>query len=147
MKKYLADKTCANILRVVALLVSIALIFVVWYYLRPIPILMWILASVFAAVYILAGAIWLPLFLKTLVYNISPDEIVVNSGVIFRNKVIMKTSAVRHITLVTTPFSKATGLNFVIVNVMGGNAILSFISWKDCEKILRTLRGICSKQN
>lgn len=140
-RKYYADKTCKTILRVVALLVTITIICLVRAYLAGYPVLMWGLIILFGSVYILGGAIWLPLFLRSLVYHVSPTEVIVCSGVIYRNRMIMKMSAVRHVSVVKTPFSKATGMNFVILSATGGSVIMPFLSIGDMTRITELCRG------
>lgn len=51
----------------------------------------------------------------------------------------MRTSAVQYTTTVRTPFSKITGLNFLIFNAMGGKIIWLFLSRKDLDEILKLI--------
>lgn len=139
MKTYTADKTCVNILRAVALLL-LAGIIVATTYLRPFPIVMTILLAVFSALCLFGGGIWLPLWLKSVRCELSDCDILFASGVFFRNRTVMKISAVRHITLIKTPFSKFTGLNFVSVSALGGGIVLPFLSLRNAEEIVADIR-------
>ena len=59
MKKYYADKTCLNVLRVVMFLATVGLIFVDYYFLYIFPMIMWIILIVFATAYVAIALIWL----------------------------------------------------------------------------------------
>ena len=139
MKKYYADKTCLNVLRVLALVVTLSLIFVDYYFLYFIPIVMWALIGLFSLTFILFGIIWLPLYFSRASYIVSSLEVIRNIGFFFRIRQIMKVSAIQYVTLMTTPFSSITGFNFVIVNALGGNLLLLYLSKTDAEEIVRTL--------
>ena len=112
---------------------------VVYYYLYAFPLLMRILIAFLAAVYVLVGIVWLPLYFSRTCYIVSSQEVIRSAGFFLRVRQLMKISAIQYATLVTTPFSRVTGLNFVVVNALGGNLLLLFLSRQDAEEILRTL--------
>lgn len=140
MKKYYADKTCSALFRIILLAVTCLLIFCAYHFLHSIPILMWVLTIVFATAYLLFGVIWLPLYFSKTNCSISSTEIVKNSGIFWQTKQIMPMESVQYATLITTFFSKYTGFNFVIVNALGGNIMLMFLSSSDAEEIMKTIR-------
>lgn len=139
LKKYYADKTCLNLLRVLILILTVGLIVAAYYFLRPIPILMWILIGIFSAIYFFVGILWLPLYFSRASYLVSSQEIIRNTGFFWHMQQVMKVPAIQYATLITTPLSKYTGLNFIVVNALGGSMLLLFLSGKDAEEILRTL--------
>ena len=139
MKKYYADKTGIGILFVIMFLAVIILITLSLVFLSFLPILMWIAVGLFAAAFFAVVIVWLPLYFKNLCYFITDKEIVANTGVFFKNKRIMKLSAVQYFTCVTTPFSEKTGFNFVVLNALGGNIILLLLSHGDMDEIAQTL--------
>ena len=139
MKKYYADKTCLNVLRVLVLVVTGSLIVLDYYFLYFIPILMWSLIGLFGLAYLLIGIIWLPLYFARASYIVSSQEVIRNTGFFFRIRQTMKVSAIQYVTLIITPFSSVTGFNFVIINALGGNLLLFYLSKTDAEEIVRNL--------
>lgn len=146
MKKYYTDKTCLALIRIILLAVTSALIFSAYYFLRSLPILMWILTAVFGVAYLIFGVIWLPLYFTNTNCSVSSDEIIRHSGIFWRTKQIMPMESVQYVTLITTFFSKYTGLNFVIVNALGGSIILMFLSVSDAEEIMKSIRSSIDKR-
>lgn len=139
MKKYTADKNGRIILRLTTLAVFSVIIPVIAAALPSYRIFMTILLAVCAAILLVGGGLWLPLFLGSLSFEISESEIVYRGGVFFYNRTVMKKSAVRHVTLIRTPFSEFTGMNFVSVSALGGGVILPFLSYSDAKEILSLL--------
>ena len=139
MKKYYADKTCLNVLRVLVLVVTGSLIVLDYYFLYFIPILMWSLIGLFGLAYLLIGIIWLPLYFARASYIVSSQEVIRNTGFFFRIRQTMKVSAIQYVTLIITPFSSVTGFNFVIINALGGNLLLFYLSKTDAEEIFEEI--------
>lgn len=135
MKKYYADKTCLNLLRIVLLIVVTALIYLAVRFLGFFPTVMWIAVGVVAAAYIFFGIIYLPLYFRNAAYIISNEEISKHAGFFIRTKQYMRFSAVQHAALITTPFSNYTGLNFIMISALGGKMMLLFLSRSDAEEI------------
>lgn len=139
MKKYFMDRTGINILRVLMFGANIILISISYTFLKVIPILMWALICLFIAGFIFFGLIWLPLLFTRTYFCVSNFQIICNTGFFIRKKQIMKMNAVQYATIITTPFSKITGINFLIANALGGNILLTLISKNDAEEILRII--------
>lgn len=146
MKKYYADKTGIGILFVLSFLLVMAIDTASLVYLSFIPIIMWIVIGVFSSVFLIIIIIWLPLFFKSLSYCVSCEEITSSSGVFFRTKKILRVKSIQYYTCITTPFSKVTGLNFLVLSALGGNIVLMFLSKKDVDSISAILtKAIFSK--
>lgn len=139
LKKYYADKTCMNLLRVFIFAIAISLIYLTKYYLYMFPRLMWGIIVILSVALVGAGLIWLPLYFSKAYYLVSSQEVIRNTGFFIRVRQIMKVSAVQYTTIILTPFSSVTGFNFVILNALGGNLFLLFLSKTDAEEIARTL--------
>lgn len=139
MKKYYADKTGIGILFVALFILFAAIITLSAVYLSFLPILMWILIGVFSAVLLIVVIIWLPLYFKSLSYYVSNEEIVTNSGVFFKNKTVVKVSSIQYFVYMGTPFSNHTGINFLSLNVLGGNVFLMFLNKKDIDEIIKMI--------
>ena len=145
MKRYFPDRTCMNIIRLIILTVTLALIVCSYVFLSFIPILMWILIGVFATAGIFMGSVYLPIWFRNTRYCISKKEINKVSGCFITSKQLMRTSAVQYTTTVRTPFSKITGLNFLIFNAMGGKIIWLFLSRKDIDEILKLIERVVNQ--
>lgn len=135
MKRYLADKTSLNIIRFIILILSVAVIILAYHYLSFIPIIMWIIIGIFSGLSIFVASVYLPFYFKSAGYYINSDKIIKKTGVFIKTNQCMKVTSVQYITSVTTPFSKHTGFNFVILNSFGGKLILAFLSKKDMDDI------------
>lgn len=142
MKKYYADRTCLNLLRVFLFTITLCIIIAIKYYLQSFPRFMWLSILVLAVLYLAVGIIWLPLYFSRACYMVSSREVIRCSGFFFQVKQFMKVEAIQYVTLVKTPFSRLTGLNFVIINALGGNLLLLFLSRGDAEEIERTLTAV-----
>ena len=139
MKKYYADRKSLNIFRVILLLLVAALDGAAYYFLLPIfPLVGWIVIISITTIYAFAAWIILPLWYRSVSYLVSPDSIVVKSGFITQSTHIMRMSAAQHVVLVTTPFSRYTGMNFITVNALGGFVVMLFLSRSDAEEIYST---------
>ncbi|MEG0614457.1 MAG: PH domain-containing protein [Oscillospiraceae bacterium] len=139
MKKYLADKTSLSLLRVVAFILTAALIFLDFYFLYIIPLLMWILIGIIVLAFFAIIIIWLPLYFMRAIYCISAEIVVRNTGFFLQMKQVMRVDAIQYFTVVKTPFSRFTGLNFLVINALGGSIVLNFLSQNDIDEISKTL--------
>lgn len=110
-------------------------------FLSFIPILMWCCVSLFAALGIFAGIIYTPLFFRTIRAEISQASIRVTSGLFFSNSESMKLSAIQYVTFISTPFSKKSGINFIILNALGGKLFLPFLKHSDAEELYNELNA------
>jgi len=96
---------------------------------------MWIISIAAAAVGIFTVSFYLPMYFTSAGYYINSDKIVKKTGVFIKVNQCMRVESVQYITSVTTPFSKLTGFNFIILNAFGGKLILAFLSKKDMQEI------------
>lgn len=141
MKKYGADKKAVFILSAMSILITVGIIIVILRFMYIFPILMQVLVGV-CLVALVFGIFWMVSYFRGVSYTISPEEITRTAGVFFRKRQIMKPAAVQYITLVTTPFSAVSGLNFVIVNALGGNLLLLFLAKKDALELRESLQEL-----
>ena len=94
------------------------------------------LMIIFAAVYVVFIVILLPMWYKSIRYVINYDEIISYTGIFTRTYRIMKISSVQHAVRVSLPLSRYTGFNFIILNALGSNMPVLFLSDKDCTDIM-----------
>ena len=131
MKHYYADKTCLNILKILILSVTFILLAVTVYFLSFIPIVMILLGIIFLAAGFFTAIIYLPIYFKNLNYYVSNDRIIKESGFYFKKKQIIRIDKIQFTTSVSTPFSKLTGLNFIVLYAYGGMMTVMFLSDHD----------------
>ncbi|MEI2989083.1 MAG: PH domain-containing protein [Oscillospiraceae bacterium] len=131
MKHYYADKTCLNILKILILSVTFILLTVTVYFLSFIPIVMILLCIIFLAAGFFTAIIYLPIYFKNLNYYVSNDRIIKESGFYFKKKQIIRIDKIQFTTSVSTPFSKLTGLNFIVLYAYGGMMTVMFLSDHD----------------
>lgn len=131
MKHYYADKTCLNILKILILSVTFILLAVTVYFLSFIPIVMILLCIIFLAAGFFTAIIYLPIYFKNLNYYVSNDRIIKESEFYFKKKQIIRIDKIQFTTSVSTPFSKLTGLNFIVLYAYGGMMTVMFLSDHD----------------
>ena len=131
MKHYYADKTCLNILKILIQSVTFILLAVTVYFLSFIPIVMILLCIIFLAAGFFTAIIYLPIYFKNLNYYVSNDRIIKESGFYFKKKQIIRIDKIQFTTSVSTPFSKLTGLNFIVLYAYGGMMTVMFLSDHD----------------
>ncbi len=135
MKRYFADKTCLNVIRVLILVLTFVLMGLTAYFLSFAPIIMSIISAVFFVAGVFVSMIYLPFYFRNLCYYISNEKIVKISGFYFIGKQIMRIDSVQYSTSVSTPFSRITGLNFIVLYAYGGKMTIMFLSKKDFDEL------------
>lgn len=138
MRIYKPDKKGMRSLRAVFLLLSVILIFVIKHYI-PVNMVVFIGALALATVDIFVLFIYLPLYFASLRYEASHEEIIRHGGVFIKTRQSVRFSTVQYTTVITTPFSQYTGLNFLILFVYGGQLRLLFLRQSDVLDILRII--------
>lgn len=86
----------------------------------------------------------IPLSIRSRLYIISEGRIVIRSGFIIRKTRVIKKASIQHIQYIKTALSEYTALNFLILNMYGGRAVISFLSRRDCEKLLSEMESIAA---
>ncbi len=140
MKHYYADKTCLNILKILILSLTFILLVVTVYFLSFIPIIMIPLCIIFFCTGFFMAMIYLPVYFRNLNYYVSEDKIIKESGFYFRKKQIIRINKIQFTTAVSTPFSKLTGLNFIVLYAYGGMMTVMFLSDRDFAELSYNLK-------
>ncbi|MBO5343952.1 MAG: hypothetical protein J6A57_05850 [Ruminococcus sp.] len=133
MKKILPDGNAGTFLKIVIFVIVLLIVCAVWLF---IPVYALWITIILAAVSIILDCIYIPLYFRNLRYEMDGERIIRYSGVFFRSIKMTEFSAVRYTTLLTTPFSKHTGLNFAVLFLYGGRLRLSFLSESDVREII-----------
>lgn len=140
IKRYTPYRCALNFLRIVTALVALAASILSVIYLDRFPILMYIVTGVFCFTAFALDFILYPLYFSKTSFCVSKDFITKKSGMLFTKKQLMKKSSVQYLSVVKTPLSGFTGMNFVIICALGGKIILSFLSREDVDEISEMLR-------
>lgn len=140
MRKYTADRRAVTALRGVGFAGAILLIILCRLTLFAMPILMLVLMCVVMAVWVGLCIFWLPIYLSRLTLTVGRREIGLGTGCFFQKRQLMQRRAVQYVTLVTTPFSRFTGLNFLFIRALGGGIIVPFLSLRDCNLVVKEIQ-------
>lgn len=136
MKRYYADRTGLNVLRILMFIVTAIVAFLTYRYLSFIPIFMWSIMLVFITICFFVAIIYLPLYFKSVNYYATDKKIIKHSGVFYKTNQVMRFDSIQYTTVISTLFSKKTGFNFVMLNAFGGRMILTFLKQRDLEEIM-----------
>ena len=82
MRRYFADKTCINLIRLVLLLVTALLDALAYYfipvapYLSALPVVLWVVIVTVTVAGLFAAMVYLPLYFRHTCYYVSPEQVV-----------------------------------------------------------------------
>lgn len=102
-----------------------------------------LLSAIFCAALALLSAvlcIGIPLSLRSLSCVVSPSQITVRQGIVFRREQSVLLHNVQFVRIIHGPFGGAGGLNFIILHVYGGMLAAPFLSRRDRLAITEFLR-------
>ncbi len=136
MKKFKPDKNALLTMRIIILTISLLLILAVRIYI-PITVIVLIIAAAFGTVDIFLIFVYLPLYFSSVCYDMTEDMITRHGGAFVKSHKSVKISKIQYTTVVTTPFSQYTSLNFVILFVYGGQLRMLFLDLDDAMEILK----------
>lgn len=136
MKKFKPDRHAMLTLRILTAVIALLLLGISQLYF-PVHIITIIIAAAIITALIFVDFIYLPLYFSSLSYESDGESITRHGGVVFKSHMTVKYSTVQYTAVITTPFSKHTGLNFAVLFVYGGQLRLDFLNYNDCEEILR----------
>ena len=139
MKNYLPDKNCLFTLRIAIIFISLILIVAVNYFITVKVLVMLIDTIIGAGAFFIMFA-YLPLFIKSMHYTVTDNEIIKSSGVMIKVYQSVHYSSIQYVSVVTTPFSQYTGLNFILCFVYGGRLSLLCLNHNDAKEILNKIK-------
>ena len=137
MKEYYPDKRCLWTIKLMIIPIYLAIWFLSGRFI-PAALIVDIVRCTAAAICILLGYIYYPLFVRTLKYTVTDTEIKRSGGVFIRTFQSVRYSSVQYITTARCSFSHYTGLNFILFFVYGGQMRLLFLSREDSDEIMQT---------
>ena len=136
MNNFKPERNALTTLRIFILLISVVLVGVVRIYI-PIDIIVIMFAVFVILIDIFMILVYLPIYFSSLSYEMTDEKIIRHSGVFMKVHQSVRYSTVQYSTVVSTPFSDKTGMNFVILFVYGGSLRLLFLNKDDAMEILR----------
>ena len=149
MNKYYSDKTVLKIQVVINVMllfcIIIALIYKTYYkntynaVVEPIPEKVTFSLII---VYAFLAFVMLPIWYCSLNYAVSSEEIILQSGVLIKKVIRLRTSDVQYLTTVKCRFLPKINLNFLLMNVYGKMLAMKFLSSDDLEEIVRIIRSV-----
>lgn len=140
MKKYYPDKHCLATLRAAVVFVTAVVILLTAYFV-PIKLIVLIISVTAAVTAFFAFFIYIPLLFSSIAYTATDTEIICSGGVILKTHQSVRYSSVQYTSVISTPFSQYTGLNFVVFYVYGGQITLFFLNQSDAQEIMRKSGG------
>ena len=141
MKEYFPDTRSLATIKTVIILASIGITSVAMHFV-PVRLLAVIISAAAIVLGIILSFVYYPLLFKSMKYIVTDTEIIRSSGVFIKTHQSIRFSAVQYTAAISTPFSKYTGLNFIVFFVYGGQERLLFLKWSDAEEILRRSSGL-----
>ena len=136
MKHYYPDKACLTTLRIIIIFSVIILLGLVRYFI-PAKFLVLSITIAVAVIAFFVMFVYLPLYFSSIKYTATETEIMKSSGVFIKTHQSVRYSSVQYTSVISSPFSQYTGLNFIVFFVYGGQLRLLFLKQSDAQEILR----------
>lgn len=135
MRHYSPDRRGLFTLRILLLIFSAGLIVLINYF-SPLRTAAIIADTVIAVISLILMFIYMPLYFSSVSYTITDTEIRRRSGVFIKYRQSIRIDSIQYAVMVNSPFSKLTGLNFLLLFVYGGHMNLMFLKYSDMQEIL-----------
>lgn len=136
MKKFRPDKNALLTMRIIISTITMALILVVRLYI-PITVIVGIIAAALGTVCIFLIFVYLPLYFSSVCYDLTDEMITRHGGAFMKSHKSVRLSKIQYTTVITTPFSRYTSMNFVILFVYGGQLRMLFLNLDEAMEILK----------
>lgn len=108
---------------------------------------MYVLVGIVCCAAFIMDFILLPIYFSKTTYTFDGRFINKKGGLFIVHKQFMKADSMQYATVIKTPFSKITGLNFVIIHALGGVMILHFISSNDLREIEKIVSRVLKSES
>ncbi len=146
MKEYYPDKHCLFTL-ILLILLAVSLIYLAAGIFIPekFELAVTIIRTTAIVIGSVIGFIYFPLFFRTVKYTLTETEIIRTSGVFIKIFQSVQYSSIQYTTIISSPFSKISGLNFVVFFMFGGQLRLLFLARDDAEEIMKLATHISRK--
>ncbi len=136
MKKFKPNKNALLTMRIIILAIALTLILLVRLYI-PISVIVGIIAAVLGTASVFLIFVYLPLYFSSVCYDITDEMITRHGGAFMKSHKSVRISKIQYTTVITTPFSRYTSMNFVILFVYGGQLRMLFLDLDDAMEILK----------
>ena len=139
MKRFRPDLRALGFLRIVTALSALVACILSVVTLTDYRLLMYIAVGIAAGVAFALDFIVFPLYFSRVSYNISNSFVIKQTGIFIRSEQIMKLRSFQYSSVISTPFSKFTSLNFIVIHALGAKITLHFIARDEIEQLLRLI--------
>ncbi|MBP1548624.1 MAG: PH domain-containing protein [Oscillospiraceae bacterium] len=154
MIKYKSDKNALTLLIVINILIEICIISLTIYklyikktYSNDYELLMHIAAYALIITYAIFAFVMLPLWFCSLRYFVSSEKIIIQSGVLVKKRIYVRTEAIQYIVVVKCPVVFKVNINIILINVFGNRINLPFLSLHDVEEISKIIQFKLERKN
>ena len=144
MKQYAPDRHGLTTMRLLITAAAVIILAAVRYFI-PVDKIVLISVIVVVSPASLEMFVHLPLYFASIKYTATSTEITKSSGVFIKVHQSVRYSSVQYTTVISSPFSYYTGLNFIIFFVYGGQLRLLFLKRSDAKEIVEMSGGVTLK--
>ncbi len=137
---YHADTSAMRLLSMTCLLLAGLLCLAAIVLLQRLPILMWTMVGIFAAIGILGSFLLLPLYFNKLQMEVTNSQIFLKTGIIFRRERSVQFQSIQFVQVITGPRDGAGGWNFITLYLYGGRLFLPFLRQTDRQALTQLLQ-------
>lgn len=147
MKEYKTDKRTLKIQIVISFLMIICIIILIKYKLYNLfkSVLSEEIVEITVIIAISISVVFMfviyPLWYCSFQCKVSSEQIIIQSGVIFKKKIYVKTEAILYITRLKFLVSLNSNINILLINTCGGKVVIPFLSSNDMDKIVNCLQN------
>ena len=146
MKDYYPDKHCLLTIILLIILFEALIWFAAWKFIpERFAVAVTIIRITAIVIGVIIGFIYFPLFFRTVKYTLTETEIIRTSGVFIKIYQSVRYSSIQYMTIISSPFSKVSGFNFVVFFMFGGQLRLLFLARDDAEEIMKLASHISRK--
>ncbi len=140
-KQYYGDVHAQYTLQIATPLAAGICIWLSWYFLAILPNwMLWTLTGILILAALLLSTLIYPMWFCTLRYTVSDTHITKTCGIFFVREQSMRTDALQFSSIIRTPRSDRTGLNFIPLHAYGGTVFLLFLRLEDALEIQKFLQ-------
>lgn len=138
MKQYKAEPRALQLTQIATPILAGIIITLLWVFLQILPTwLLWFLTVILLLASIVLALFYLPLWFKSLEYNLSDTYITQKFGIFFTQRRTMRLTTLQFVTIFRTPLR---GMNFILLHTYGGSMLILFLNRRTAEELHHTLQ-------
>ncbi|MGN0591900.1 MAG: PH domain-containing protein [Ruminococcus sp.] len=135
MKQYQTDPHVKYLMQGLTFLICLAVcLLLIYFFGKSSRMVFWLFCLCLLA-WILIGVIYIPLSLSRIRITVTDKKIILESGIFLIRTRVLLIRSLQLSSILQTPLSQYTGLNFIPLRAYGGSLILPFLSRKDAQEL------------